>query len=163
MVPRSGWCRNPILPSPSITAAKPPARQPAVGALASGFATAELHHHPGHDLALAADRASRQHPAPRLPTGRSRHGLGDRRARSAAAAASRRADARRSGWWQAVTWRRPSSRPQTPLRGADPNRIDSRLRYKVQRVLTALEAASVPEDMDLRGFWSVRVSGNWRV
>ena len=58
---------------------------------------------------------------------------------------------------------------------ADPGRIDPRLRDKVQRVLTALEAASIPEDMDLpgyvlhpltgnlRGFWSVRVSGNWRV
>jgi len=45
----------------------------------------------------------------------------------------------------------------------------------VQRVLTLLQAAGVPEDMnlpgfvlhplsgDLRGFWSVRVSGNWRV
>ena len=32
-----------------MTAAKPPARQRAVGALASGFATAELHHHRGHD------------------------------------------------------------------------------------------------------------------
>ena len=35
------------LPAPSMTAAKPPARQRAVGALASGFATAELHHHRG--------------------------------------------------------------------------------------------------------------------
>ena len=58
---------------------------------------------------------------------------------------------------------------------ADPSRIDPRLRDKVQRVLTGLEAAGAPEDMDLpgyvlhpltgnlRGFWSVRVSGNWRV
>lgn len=58
---------------------------------------------------------------------------------------------------------------------ADPSRIDPRLRDKVQRVLTALDAAGAPEDMDLpgyvlhpltgdlRGFWSVRVSGNWRV
>lgn len=58
---------------------------------------------------------------------------------------------------------------------ADSSRIDPRLRDKVQRVLTALEAAGAPEDMDLpgyvlhplagnlRGFWSVRVSGNWRV
>lgn len=42
-------------------------------------------------------------------------------------------------------------------------------------MLTALQAAGSPEDMnlpgfvlhpltgDLRGFWSVRVSGNWRV
>ena len=33
-----------------MTAAKPLARQRVVGALASGFATAELHHHQGHDL-----------------------------------------------------------------------------------------------------------------
>ncbi len=58
---------------------------------------------------------------------------------------------------------------------ADPSRIDPRLRDKVQRILTALDAAAAPEDMDLpgyvlhpltgnlRGFWSVRVSGNWRV
>ena len=58
---------------------------------------------------------------------------------------------------------------------ADPSRIDARLRDKVQRVLTALDAATAPEDMDLpgfvlhpltgnlRGFWSARVSGNWRV
>ena len=57
----------------------------------------------------------------------------------------------------------------------DPSRIDPRLRDKVQRALTALEAAGAPEDMDLpgyvlhlltgnlRGFWSVRVWGNWRV
>jgi proteic killer suppression protein len=58
---------------------------------------------------------------------------------------------------------------------ADPSRIDPRLRDRVRRILTALEAAVVPGDMDLpgymlhpltgdlRGFWSVRVSGNWRV
>ena len=58
---------------------------------------------------------------------------------------------------------------------ADPGRIDPRLRDKVQRVLTALEGATAPVDMDLpgyalhplagdlQGFWSVRVSGNWRV
>jgi proteic killer suppression protein len=58
---------------------------------------------------------------------------------------------------------------------ADGSRIDPRLLDKVQRVLTLLQAAEAPEDMnlpgfvlhplsgDLRGFWSVRVSGNWRV
>jgi proteic killer suppression protein len=58
---------------------------------------------------------------------------------------------------------------------ADPSRIDPRLREKVQRVLTALDVAAAPQDMDLpgyalhpltgtlQGFWSVRVSGNWRV
>ena len=60
-------------------------------------------------------------------------------------------------------------------RKADPSRIDPRLRDKVQRVLTAPEAATAPEDMglpgyaphpsrgNLRGFRSVRVSGNRRV
>jgi proteic killer suppression protein len=58
---------------------------------------------------------------------------------------------------------------------ADPSRIDPRMRDRVQRVLTALQAARTPDDMDLpgfvlhpltgnlRGFWSVRASGNWRV
>ena len=58
---------------------------------------------------------------------------------------------------------------------ADPSRIDPRMRDRVRRVLTALQAARTPDDMDLpgfvlhpltgnlRGFWSVRVSGNWRV
>ena len=57
---------------------------------------------------------------------------------------------------------------------ADASRIDAKLRGKVQRVLTALGGRRA-EDMDLpghtmhpltgklRGFWSVRVSGNWRV
>jgi hypothetical protein len=49
-IPRSGWCRNPILPESPVTTAKPLARYSAVeGALASGFATAELHRQPGHD------------------------------------------------------------------------------------------------------------------
>ena len=33
-----------------MATAMPPARQRALGALASGIATAELHHPPGHDL-----------------------------------------------------------------------------------------------------------------
>ena len=37
-----------------MTTAKSPARQRAVGALASGFATAELHHQAGHDLPVLA-------------------------------------------------------------------------------------------------------------
>ena len=41
-----------------MTAAKPPARQRAVGALASGSATAELHHHRGHDPAFRYDLLS---------------------------------------------------------------------------------------------------------
>lgn len=57
----------------------------------------------------------------------------------------------------------------------DASKVDPRLLDKVRRVLTALQAAGTPEDMDLpgyvlhpltgdlRGFWSVRVSGNWRV
>jgi proteic killer suppression protein len=57
----------------------------------------------------------------------------------------------------------------------DASRIDPRLRDRVRRILTALQSATAPGDMDLpgymlhpltgdlRGFWSVRVSGNWRV
>jgi proteic killer suppression protein len=46
---------------------------------------------------------------------------------------------------------------------------------RLRRILTALETAQVPDDMDLPGYrlhplqgnrqgiWSVRVSGNWRI
>jgi proteic killer suppression protein len=56
----------------------------------------------------------------------------------------------------------------------DPSRIDAALRSKVQRVLSA-DAAASPHALDipgfrlhplkgeLVGFWSVTVSGNWRV
>ena len=57
----------------------------------------------------------------------------------------------------------------------DPSRINAALRAKIQRVLTALDAAESPQALDipgfrphplkgdLEGFWSVTVSGNWRV
>jgi proteic killer suppression protein len=57
----------------------------------------------------------------------------------------------------------------------DPSRIDTALRGKVQRVLSALDAADSPHALDIPGFrlhrlkgnreglWSVTVSGNWRV
>ena len=57
----------------------------------------------------------------------------------------------------------------------DPSRIGASLREKVQRVLSALDAADSPRQLDipgfrlhplkgdLEGFWSVTVSGNWRV
>jgi toxin HigB-1 len=57
----------------------------------------------------------------------------------------------------------------------DGSRIDPRLVDKVRRVLTRFQHARTPEDMDLpgyalhllvgdlKGYWSVRVSGNWRV
>jgi toxin HigB-1 len=57
----------------------------------------------------------------------------------------------------------------------DRSRVDARLAAKVRRILFRLHAATVPEDMDqpgyalhrlrgdLRGYWAVRVSGNWRV
>ena len=56
------------------------------------------------------------------------------------------------------------------LPGSSPNHIK-----RLRRILTALHAATRVEDMaltgyylhplrgDLQGFWSVRVSGNWRV
>jgi proteic killer suppression protein len=58
---------------------------------------------------------------------------------------------------------------------ADPSRIAAALRGRVQRVLSALDAAESPPALDipgfrlhplkgdLEGFWSVTVSGNWRV
>jgi proteic killer suppression protein len=57
----------------------------------------------------------------------------------------------------------------------DASRIGAALRSKVQRVLSALDAAASPQALDipgfrlhplkgeLAGFWSVTVSGNWRV
>ena len=57
----------------------------------------------------------------------------------------------------------------------DPSRIDAALRGKVQRVLSAPDAAESPRALDipgfrlhslkgdLEGFWSVTISGNWRV
>lgn len=57
----------------------------------------------------------------------------------------------------------------------DPSRINAALRSKVERVLSALDAANSPQALDipgfrlhllkgdLEGFWSVTVSGNWRV
>jgi len=57
----------------------------------------------------------------------------------------------------------------------DPGRIDAALRGKIQRILSALDAAESPRSLDfpgfrphplkgdLEGFWSVTVSGNWRI
>ena len=57
----------------------------------------------------------------------------------------------------------------------DPSRIDVALRSKVQRILSALDAAESPRALDipgfrlhllkgdLEGFWSVTISGNWRI
>lgn len=57
----------------------------------------------------------------------------------------------------------------------DGRRISSELIPKVERVLARLDEASEPGDMnlpgfrlyilrgDLAGFWSVSVSGNWRI
>jgi proteic killer suppression protein len=57
----------------------------------------------------------------------------------------------------------------------DPSRIDAARRRKVQRFLSALDAAESPRALDipgfrlhpleggLEGFWSVTVGGNWRV
>ncbi|RUW86737.1 hypothetical protein EOA13_25930 [Mesorhizobium sp. M7A.F.Ca.US.011.01.1.1] len=52
----SGWCQQPDLTGePSMTTAKPLARYSAIeSALASGFATAELHHLWGRDPIVAA-------------------------------------------------------------------------------------------------------------
>jgi proteic killer suppression protein len=57
----------------------------------------------------------------------------------------------------------------------DPSRINAALRGKVQRLLSALDAAESPRALDIpgfrlhplkggrEGFWSMAVSGNWRV
>lgn len=57
----------------------------------------------------------------------------------------------------------------------DPSRIDAALRGKVQRGLSALDAARSPQALDIPGFrlhplkgdlhgiWSVTVGGNWRI
>ena len=57
----------------------------------------------------------------------------------------------------------------------DASKIDRRHRNRLRLILTALQAAREVEDMrfpgsdlhslkgKLRGFWSVSVSGNWRV
>ncbi|HEY1207218.1 MAG: type II toxin-antitoxin system RelE/ParE family toxin [Bryobacteraceae bacterium] len=57
----------------------------------------------------------------------------------------------------------------------DPSRIAAALRGKVRRILSALDAAESPRALDLpayrlhplrgslAGFWSVAVSGNWRI
>jgi len=54
-------------------------------------------------------------------------------------------------------------------------RLDSRHVRRITLILTRLDASSAPEDMnlpglrlhplkgDLKGFWSVEVSGNWRI
>ncbi len=60
------------------------------------------------------------------------------------------------------------------MRG-DPSRIGAALREKVQRILSAIDATDSPQALDipgfrlhplkgeLKGFWSVTVSVNWRV
>ncbi len=57
----------------------------------------------------------------------------------------------------------------------DRKRISPELVTKIERVLARLDEASRPEDMDLPGFrlhllkgdlagyWSIKVSGNWRI
>jgi proteic killer suppression protein len=57
----------------------------------------------------------------------------------------------------------------------DPSRVSATLRDRLENILSVLEAAATPADVDLpgyrlhslkgslKGFWSVTVSGNWRV
>ncbi len=57
----------------------------------------------------------------------------------------------------------------------DPSRIHTALRDKARRVLSALEAAESSKELDLpgfrlhalkgdlKGFWSMTLSGNWRI
>lgn len=58
---------------------------------------------------------------------------------------------------------------------ADRSKVPAQQVQKLERILAALNRAAKPDDMDfpgfdlhplkgdLRGFWSVTVSGNWRV
>jgi toxin HigB-1 len=57
----------------------------------------------------------------------------------------------------------------------DASQIHAAFRKKIARILAALDSARMPRDMDfpglrlhpltggLKGFWSVTVSGNWRI
>jgi proteic killer suppression protein len=57
----------------------------------------------------------------------------------------------------------------------DPSRVNATLRDRLENLLSVLDAAAGPGDVDLpgyrlhplkgdwKGFWSVAVSGNWRV
>jgi proteic killer suppression protein len=57
----------------------------------------------------------------------------------------------------------------------DPRRVNAALRERLENILSVLDAAAAPADVDLpgyrlhalkgglSGFWSVTVSGNWRV
>jgi toxin HigB-1 len=57
----------------------------------------------------------------------------------------------------------------------DPSRVSAALRDRLENVLSVLDAAARPRDLDLPGYrlhplkgdlagvWSVTISGNWRV
>ena len=59
--------------------------------------------------------------------------------------------------------------------GGDPSGVSAALRERLENVLSVLDAAGAPMDLDLpgyrlhtlkggmKGLWSVTVSGNWRV
>lgn len=59
--------------------------------------------------------------------------------------------------------------------GGDPSRVSATLRDRIENVLAVLDAAATPADLDLpgyrlhalkgdlKGLWSVTVSGNWRI
>jgi toxin HigB-1 len=61
------------------------------------------------------------------------------------------------------------------LWGGDPSRVGATLRDRLENVLAVLDAAATPADLDLpgyrlhalkgdlKGLWSVTVSGNWRI
>ena len=61
------------------------------------------------------------------------------------------------------------------LWAGDPSRVSAALRDRLENILSVLDAAVVPTDLDLpgyrlhglkgelKGLWSVSVSGNWRV
>jgi proteic killer suppression protein len=61
------------------------------------------------------------------------------------------------------------------LWNGDPTRTAPEVRQRIENVLAVLEAASQPADLnlpgyrlhalkgDMKGYWSVSISGNWRI
>ena len=69
----------------------------------------------------------------------------------------------------------PSQGPEATLRRANPKGVHATFRGKIENILTVVDAASSPADVDLPGFrlheltgdqagvWSVTVNKNWRI
>ena len=144
-VSRPDWSSNLILPAPSMTAAQPPARQPARGALAGGFATAELHHQPGHD------------PPPRRPT------EGPITTESARSGRQHRPDDRRAdlrlAWAGEVGWPPPRPGSSLPCAGSRPTSSPRQPLGRSPRRLARSTARGTPTPNRLMGLPTGQVHG----